>query len=81
MSKANRKLDSSNIASEYNKYNEQNAVTSRTIRGILLKYGLRGCVAAKKPLLSKRHIDIRYKWAKSFRHWTIDKWRNVYFSE
>jgi hypothetical protein len=56
-------------------------VSSRTVRRILYKYGLRGCVAARKPLLSEKNRRQRYVWAKEYRHKSTEWWRHILFSD
>ena len=56
-------------------------VSKSTIKRRLHAAGLRGCVAVKKPLLSKRHKSARKKWAKERKTWTEDDWSRVVFSD
>lgn len=56
-------------------------VSPRTVRGRLLEFGLRGCKAVKKPLLTKFQRNRRVQWAKEHRHWTPEMWDNVLFSD
>ena len=72
----NRRLTSSQLAGCM-----INNVSARTVRQILLKYGLRGCIAAKKHLLSSKNRKARFEWAKRFHKWTVQRWRKVLFSD
>ena len=72
----NRRLTSSQLAGCM-----INNVSARTVRQILLKYGLRGCIAAKKPLLSSKNRKARFEWAKRFCKWTVQRWRKALFSD
>lgn len=75
-----RRLTSSDLSNIVN-LNKPNPVTSRTVRSILQKYGLRGCIAAKKPLLSAANIVKRFNFAKRYRHWSAARWNLVLFSD
>lgn len=43
--------------------------------------GLRGCIAKKKPLLTARHRQLRLTWARAHRHWGVQEWSRVFFSD
>ena len=43
--------------------------------------GIQYCRAARKPLLTPRHIDNRYKFAVDHKDWSVDKWKQVVFSD
>lgn len=65
------------------KLSEEHGVTlaTRTVRQRLLKAGLRGCVAAKKPLLSATNVCRRLAFAKAHKDLTVDDWKHVLFSD
>lgn len=50
-----------------------------TIRKCLLNWGLRGRVAAKKPLLRKQNVAKRSAFAKDHVNWTNEQWGQVLF--
>lgn len=77
---SNRRLTSPELCRIYN-LGKGRTISSRTIRRILQKYGLRGCIAVKKPLLSKANKAKRWHFAKRYRHWDSKRWRNVLFSD
>lgn len=52
-----------------------------TVQRRLREAGLYGRVAAKKPLLSYKQRINRLNWAKKYKDWTIEQWRNVIFSD
>lgn len=52
-----------------------------TIRKCLLNWGLRGRVAAKKPLLRKQNLAKRMAFAKDHVNWTNEQWGQVLFSD
>lgn len=43
--------------------------------------GMSKRVVAKKPFLSDAHIAARLAWALHHRHWTVDQWRRVVWSD
>jgi len=52
-----------------------------TTKAILRKYGLYGRVAAKKPLLTKRHKETRLSWCYAYKHWTAAMWKKIVFTD
>ena len=56
-------------------------VSTQTIRNILKKNGLKAGPKIKKPLLSARHLKLRLDFARKYKHWTIEDWRRVVFSD
>lgn len=57
------------------------SVSSRTIRRKLVEANLFSRRPAKKPLLSKKNIRDRLKFAKEHQNWTIAQWKRVCFSD
>ena len=60
------------------------AVSSRTVRQILARNGLHGCIAAQKPALNQRQLRNRVAYAKAHsltEGWTAEKWRKIDFSD
>ena len=55
--------------------------TSRTVRNVLKKYGLRHCVAVRRPLLTKKMRLARLQWAREHCNWSVDKWKGVVFTD
>ena len=55
--------------------------SSRTVRRRLVKEGLHGRVARKKPLLTQRHKRVRLKWAMGRKHWTLSQWHQIIWSD
>ncbi len=45
------------------------SVSTGTVRRRLLHAGLKGCIAAKKPMLTAKHWSARFSWAKERRFW------------
>lgn len=56
-------------------------VSVSTVQRRLRDYGLKGCVAAKKPLLRSRNKVKRLNWAKLHKDWTIEQWQKVLFTD
>lgn len=56
-------------------------VSCRTVRRKLQQAGLRGCVAAKKPLRTKTHRKKRLDWCLQRKDWTAEEWGKVLFSD
>ena len=56
-------------------------ISTRTVRRRLLKSGLRGCVAARKPLRTAVHKRKRLACAKERKGWTEEQWGRVLFSD
>jgi len=52
-----------------------------TVQRRLRDYGLKGCIAAKKPLLRKQNKVKRLQWAKEHKDWSINQWYKVLFSD
>ena len=77
---SNRKLTAPQIMREYNETAEK-LVCVRTIRNRLMKAGLRGRVAAKKPLLRKANKVKRLQWARKHANWTISPWKTVVWGD
>ena len=56
-------------------------VTSRTVRGYLLKAGRRARRPIKKQLLTDGMKHKRLAWAETYKDWTKEDWRKVLFSD
>jgi len=52
-----------------------------TIKRYLRKLGLIGRIAAKKPMLTKKHMRCRLLWSKAYSNFTADMWSKVMFSD
>ena len=57
------------------------SLSTRTVRRRLNEGGLRGCVAVKKTMLTKKQKQKRLAWAKKHRNWTINVWSRVVWSD
>jgi len=56
-------------------------VSSSTVRRRCLEFGLRGCKARRKPLLTDVHRCNRIQWARRYSSWTCKMWEKVLFSD
>ena len=56
-------------------------VSSSAIKKRLNSAGLRGCVAVKKPLLRPAKIKSRLEFARRHKHWTVQQWDKVLWSD
>jgi len=75
------KAGHANTAMDVLKNNHSLAVSPQTIRRSLQRQGLKAAPKKKRPFLSKRHKRSRFEFAEAHRHWTIDDWRQVVFSD
>ena len=58
-----------------------NLVHASTVRRSLIKSGLKGCVAIKKPLLRKGNKEKRLKFAREHKEWQKNQWDKVLFTD
>ena len=61
--------------------NEGYNVSYTTVRRTLNSMGFMAKIKKKKPLLSKKNIQNRFKWAKKYQHWTIKDWKRIIWSD
>ena len=52
-------------------------ISCRTVRRKLLKCGLKGCIAARKPLRSAVHRKKRLEWCQQRKDWTPEQWKKI----
>src|SRR4030095_11171490 len=53
----------------------------QTIQRRLREEGIRKWRAVKRALLIQKHAKERLVWAKAHRHWTVDDWKHVIWSD
>lgn len=80
LSLRNRKKTSSELAQDIQAATGTK-VTSSCVRRHLLKAGLRGCVAVKKPLLRRGNKEKRLKYAKEHKNWTQEMLNRVLYTD
>ncbi|CAB4401305.1 unnamed protein product [Rhizophagus irregularis] len=56
-------------------------VSAETVRRAFKKNDLKSMVKVKKPLLLPHHKKARYEFAKKYKHWSIDDWKKVVWSD
>jgi len=56
-------------------------VSSRTIRRMLKKHGIKKWMAKKRPLLTEEHARKRLEFALKYRDWSYDEWSTVIWSD
>jgi len=56
-------------------------ISSRTVRRELHGMGFHGRAAASKPYITKCSAKRRMQWCKARRHWTLEQWRRVLWSD
>ena len=56
-------------------------VHASTVRRSLTKFGLKRCVAIKKPLLRKGNKEKRFKFAREHKEWQKNQWDKVLFTD
>ncbi|TMZ26485.1 hypothetical protein EMF65_33690 [Klebsiella pneumoniae] len=56
-------------------------ISSRTVRRELHGMGFHGRAAASKPYITKCNAKRRMQWCKARRHWTLEQWRRVLWSD
>jgi len=76
----NRRATSRNLKREFEDATGT-SISPRTVRRRLQKSGLRGCIAAKKPLLTATHRKNRLEWCRERKNWTKQQWGCVLFSD
>ena len=77
---ADRRLTSSELPAKLGR-DHNVSVSASTVMSRLLKTGLRGCVAAKKPLLRPANVKAPLEFARTHRNWTVDQWDGVLWSD
>lgn len=56
-------------------------VGTKTVRKAAHELGFNARVARKKPFLCGRHIAKRLEFAKKYKHWTVEDWRRVVWTD
>ena len=77
---SNRRLTNSDLCEEW-RHSTGVKVSTSTIRKRLLRSGLRGCKAKKKPKVLEKQRKARIAWAKEHLNWTSEDWDKVIFSD
>jgi len=56
-------------------------VSERTLISTLKELGYTRGVARRRPLLKQLDMKRRLKFARAYKHWTVDDWRRVIFTD
>lgn len=56
-------------------------LSAQTVRRELKKAGMKAVVKKRKPLLKPRHKRARLQWAEVHKHWTLEDWKRVVWSD
>lgn len=76
----NRRISAPKLAKELkNEYNVD--VSAQTVRRRIHNSSFSGGIAVKKPLLSKKNIKLRLKWAREKVGWSAAQWKKVIWSD
>ncbi|CDQ94806.1 unnamed protein product [Oncorhynchus mykiss] len=71
-------LTAPQIAAKINaSHSSSNRHITSTVQRRLCESGLRGLIAAKKPLLKDTKKKKSLAWAKKDEQWTLDRWKSV----
>lgn len=79
-SKRQRTRTAPEIREELNS-TRQKPVSVTTVQRRLREKGLKGCVAARKPLLRKQNKLKRYQWGNKHKNWSVEQWLKVLFTD
>jgi transposase len=52
-------------------------ISTRTLERRLAEFGMKCCKPTKKPLLTKKHIQTRLNFAKTYKTYTVADWQKV----
>jgi len=77
---SNRCYSSKELCREWEESTGVN-VDPSTVRKRLISMGLRSRRMVKKPLLTSKQRAKRVQWCKRHKLWTVDQWKNVFFSD
>uniref|UniRef100_A0A674ACK1 non-specific serine/threonine protein kinase n=1 Tax=Salmo trutta TaxID=8032 RepID=A0A674ACK1_SALTR len=56
-------------------------VSTRTVRRELREMGFHGQTTAHKPKITMRNAKCRLEWCKARRHWTLEQWKRVLWTD
>lgn len=80
ISSRNRRLTAPQIRAEFNA-NRPNPISLTTVKRRLKQAGLKGHIAARKPLLRPQNRKKRLQWARDHQHWDIEMWKRVLWTD
>ena len=80
VTRKNRLSSVATFATEFQTASGSN-VRTRTARRELHEMGFHGRAAAHKPKITMRNAKRRLEWFKAPRHWTLEQWKRVLWSD
>ena len=78
--KQDRRRTVAELTSDFNA-GQSTSVSEHTVHRTLLTMGLRSRRPMHVPMLTPRHRQLRLKWARDHRHWTLAQWQSVAWSD
>ncbi|GFV14227.1 HTH_Tnp_Tc3_2 domain-containing protein [Trichonephila clavipes] len=78
--KRDRRATLPQIATEFN-VDTTTGVTMRVIQRNIIDMGFWRQRPTRAPLLTARHKALRFAWARQHRHWTLEDWKHVAWSD
>lgn len=75
------KISNASEAQQHLKSEYNITLSSNSVRRALRRNGLQSRVKQKKPLLKKKHRQQRLLFAKKYKNWTVDDWKQVIWSD
>ncbi|GFS99341.1 transposase domain containing protein [Trichonephila clavipes] len=78
--KQNRSQTGSQLTAPYNA-GPSRTVSEHTVQRTLLDMELRSKCPTHVPLLTKRHRQLRLRWAREHHEWSMDQWERVACSD
>ena len=76
----NRLSSVATLATEFQTASGSN-ISTNTVRQELHEMGFLGRAAAHKPKITMRIAKCRLEWCKTHRHWTLEQWKHVLWSD
>lgn len=81
MVRLNPNLSYRRLAASFNSRTEKISISRFTVQRVLKKKGIQSYIAARKPLLTKKQMRKRLKWCRERKHWDVEQWSKVIFSD
>lgn len=79
-SSGTRQFSAKRIAHEL-RSKHQIKVSASTVKTYLAKNGFKKVKTTKKPGLTRKQMDARYRFCLAVMHWSLEDWKNVIFSD
>jgi predicted transcriptional regulator len=79
--KGSRRKNLEEVCKLFSKQNKGETVSRRTVQRALKKEGIRSCIPRRKPLISAANKVKRLVFAKKYKEWTVEDWKNVLWTD